>query len=271
MRNLTLTAAFVLALPALAAANEPAVPASVLFPGSLNISAANGEPTEPGNVASSGTVSQGVSIARKGSTFVVGFVDVTMRADSTGYEWNNTRPYRSGVKLVHVDSHGVFEAAAGLMADGRESSKASTHRTVSVSYWRGWRGDALGASSGGLRPKSFPGSAYAVSGYLTSREARNWITNVSVDQGATVFSHRDLSVGPFVRAAASVDAEGRPWNNRSRLDSGIKLTHRLLSGVVDGGVARRYTFSRSAGGPATTSTVVFVELWLGWTPRAIFK
>jgi hypothetical protein len=125
MRNLTITAALMLALPVLASANEPIVPASVLFPGSLNISAANGEPTEPGNVASSSTVSQGVSIAHKGSVFIVGFLDVTMRADSAGYEWNNTRPYRAGVKLVHVDKHGVFEAAAGFMLTGASRPKAT--------------------------------------------------------------------------------------------------------------------------------------------------
>ena len=269
MRNLFAAAVIILAIPHAASANEPAGPGNVQFPGSLNIAVATGEPSEPGNVTSGGTLSQGVSLVRKGPFFLVGFLDVTVRADTEGYEWNNTLPYRAGMKIVHIDSHGVFEAAAGVMADQRERSLAGVHRTAHVSYWRGWRGDAL-ADSHAPGLVAFPGNSYAVTGYLTSREANNWITNATIEQGATVYQRKRVAVTPFLRIAASIDSENRPWNNRSRLDSGLKLTGRVLNGVLDGGVARRLTFNRSVQ-DATPTTVLFVNFWLGWTPRAIFN
>ena len=69
MRNLLVAAAVaLLVVPGVAKANDvPSPPRSIMFPGSLSISAAGGEPTEPGNVTSSSTVEQGVTIARRRS------------------------------------------------------------------------------------------------------------------------------------------------------------------------------------------------------------
>ena len=261
---------FLLGLSGAARANEVAAPPqSIMFPGSLNISVAGGEPTEPGNVTSSTSVEQGVTIARHRSVFVVGFVNLSYRADSSGYDWNNTRPYRSGLKLVLVDAHGVFEASAGLMGEN-SGLYAKPLATAMLSYWRGWRGDALAGSPSGLRPDAFPGSAYAVSGYLTSREARNWITAISIEQGATVYSRARFAVTPYLRIASGADADGRPWNNRSRLDAGLKVSRAIAGGVIEAGVARRQSYVRTSG-QLTPSTVAFVNLWMGWTPRVIFQ
>jgi hypothetical protein len=139
-----------------------------------------------------------------------------------------------------------------------------------LSYWRGWRGDTLSGQSNGLRPDAFPGSAYATSGYLTSREARNWITAASIEQGATVYSRARFALTPFVRAASGGDAEGRPWNNRSRLDTGVKISRGVAAGVIEAGVARRQSYDRVSHQWAP-STVAFVNLWMGWTPRVIIQ
>jgi hypothetical protein len=263
-------AVIVLALPGPARAqNSPAPPASVTFPGSLNISVTGGEPTEPGNVTSSTTVEQGLTLSRPGPVFVVGYVSLSYRADSSGYDWNNTRPYRAGIKLVHLDSHGVFEASAGVMGEDR-GQFAAARATAMLSYWRGWRGDALSGAASRLRPDAFPGYAYAVSGYLTSREAGNWITAAAIEQGATVYSRARIAVIPFVRASSGTDTDGRPWNNRSRADAGVKISRAISGGVIEAGVARRQSYVRSSR-ELTPSTVAFVNLWMGWTPRVIIQ
>ena len=271
MRNVIVAGAVVLlALPGQVRGNEvPAPPSSIMFPGSLSISVAGGEPTEPGNVTSSTTAEQGITIARRGSVFIVGFANVSYRADSGGYDWNNTTPYRSGIKLVCVDAHGVFEASAGVMGEDH-GPFAAPKTTAMLSYWRGWRGDALAGPAGGVRPDAFPGSAYAVSGYLTSREARNWITAVSIEQGATVYSRARFAVTPFIRVSSGADEDGRAWNNRSRFDAGAKLSRTISGGVIEAGVARRQSYARRTG-QVTPSTVAFVNLWMGWTPRVLIQ
>jgi hypothetical protein len=201
--------------------------------------------------------------------FVVGFVNLSFRADTGGYDWNNTTPYRSGVKLVVLDSHGVLEAAVGVMGENRGQFTAPKP-TALLSYWRGWRGDALAGPANGLRPDAFPGSAYAASGYLTSREARNWITAASVEQGATVYSRARFAVTPYLRVTSGADVDGRPWNNRSRVDSGVKISRAILGGVIEAGVARRRSFDRVSH-QWTPSTVAFINLWMGWTPRVIIQ
>ena len=271
MRKLLVAAAVALLLvPGVAKANDlPSPPRSIMFPGSLGIAATGGEPTEPGNVTSSTTLEQGVTIAHRGSVFVVGFVNLSFRADTVGYDWNNTTPYRSGVKLVLLDSHGVFEASVGVMGENG-GRFAAPRATALLSYWRGWRGDALSGRANGLRPDAFPGSAYATSGYLTSREARNWITAVSIEQGATVYSRARFAITPYVRATSGMDEDGRPWNNRSRLVGGVKLSRALSGGVIEAGVARRQSFDRLSRQWAP-SVVAFVNLWMGWTPRVLIQ
>ena len=274
MRSYLVAAAVaLLVVPGVAKANDVASPPrSIMFPGSLSISATGGEPTEPGNVTSSTTADQGVTIARRGSVFVVGFVNLSLRADTSGYDWNNTTPYRSGVKLVLLDTHGVFEASVGVMGENH-GRFAAPRATALLSYWRGWRGDALSGQGNGLRPDAFPGSAYASSGYVTSREARNWITAVSIEQGATVYSRARFALTPFVRATSGMDEDGRPWNNRSRLDAGVKLSRALSGGVIEAGIARRQSFDRISHHfqQRTPSTVAFVNLWMGWTPRVLIQ
>ena len=137
-----------------------------------------------------------------------------------------------------------------------------------LSYWRGWRGDSVAGAASSLRPDAFPGSAYAVSGYLTSREARNWISALSIEQGATVYSRARVSVTPYLRIASGADADGRPWNNRSRLDTGLKISRAIAGGVIEAGVARRQSYLRTSG-QLTPSTVAFVNLWMGWAPHVI--
>jgi hypothetical protein len=260
-------AAVMLAGSGLCAANEVTGVGTVQFPGSLNASTATGEPSEPGNVTSTATMTQGVTVVQKGSVFVVGFLDLGLKNDSRGYAWNNGVPMRFGVKLVHIDRHGVLDVAVGAMSEGGHGSTV-VHRTASASYWRGWRGDRF--ASRVPHVLALPGYTYGSTGFLSSREPGNWTTSMSAEQGVTTLRLRSFDAGPFVRGLVGTDSDRHPWNRRTIVDGGVKVSRRLLSGIVEAGYARRHTVSR-LDHVSASSNIAFVNLWLGWTPRVIFN
>lgn len=234
------------------------------FPGSLNASIGTLTPGERGNVVSSVTTEQGFAPFRKGSLFVVGFADSTVGADTDGLPWNRARRSTVGLKLVSVTRAGVVQAVAGVNAyDRGDGIRAS--RAAYVSYWTGWRGYAAASSRPTGLPVAFPGHAWASSGLVTAAEPDNWVTSVSVQQGATVFRYRGISVIPFADAGAGMDSAGYNWNNRVHAAAGFKISREVLSGVVEIGVTRRHELDRlshqSRSGP-----VVFANLWIGWSP-----
>ena len=233
------------------------------LPGSVSVSIGTLAPSERDNVISSVTTEQGFTPLRKGSFFVVGFANVSVRHDTDGLPWNRTNPSTAGVKLVNVSRVGVIQAVVGVTAyDRGDSIRAS--KAVYASYWAGWRGDMASARSAVL-PDAFPGFAWASSGFVTAAEPNNWITSVSVQQGATLFRRGGVAVIPFAGAAAGADSSGYNWNNRMSADAGLKLSREVLSGVIEVGMAQRHEHHRLTH-ESQVAPVVFANVWIGWSP-----
>lgn len=236
---------------------------TILLPGSLNVSIGTLAPGEPGNVVSSVTTEQGFTPFRKGPVFVVGFANVSVRHDTEGFPWNRTMPSTAGLKLVTATRAGIIQAVVGVNAHVR-GDDVRVSKAAYATYWTGWRGDIISAQSTVL-PDALPGYAYASSGFVTAAEPDNWISSLSIQQGATVFRYSGIAVIPFVGASASADSSGHNWNNRTRVDAGIKITREVLSGVVDIGIAQRHELDHLTR-DSRVAPVVFVNFWLGWSP-----
>jgi len=255
-KHITLVAVFALTIVATASAQE-APPRSIALPGSVNASFGTVGPLEPGNTLGSATFEQGVTVWRRGPLFVIGFVDVTVRADTRGYTWNNTMPYLAGGKLMLAGRGGVLQAVVGMAGDVRRGTVSRASRAAHVNYWAGWQP---------LSDVALPGSVWATSGFVTASEPDNWITAAHVEQGVTVLRRGGSALVPFAGATVSVDTEQRPWNNRGFVDAGLKVRTRVYGAAIDLGVAQRVTRAWQTG-EVGSAPVVFLNVWLGWMPR----
>ena len=230
----------------------------IALPGSINASLGTAGPVEPGNGIGSATFEQGVTVWRRGSVFVVGFVDVTVRADTHGYTWNNTIPYLAGGKVVISGAGGVLQAVVGMAGDTRQGATTRVRRAALLSYWAGWPRSPV--------DRQFPGSVWATSGLVTASEPGNWITAAHFEQGVSAWRGRGLSLVPFAATTLSMDTEHRAWNNRGFVDAGLKVSTHVNAASIDFGVAQRVTRAWHSGATAA-APVVFVNLWVGWMPR----
>jgi hypothetical protein len=238
----------------------------VQLPGSLNLTAGTLAPTEKDNVISSMTMEQGFTSYRRGLLFVVGFVNMTVRHDTDGMPWNRTDPATAGLKLVSVTKAGVAQAVLGINAyDRGDSIRAS--KAAYMTYWSGWRIDRASGDSA-ILPDAYPGWVNASSGYVTSAEPTNFISALSVQQGATVLRLAGVSLTPFAGAAAGMDSKGNSWNNRVNAEAGMKISREILSGVVEIGMANRREHNRLTR-ETRVAPVVFVNLWIGWSPAIV--
>lgn len=252
------TLALCLVLFSFVTAHAQELRAPIALPGSVNASFGTVGPLEPDNVVGGATFEQGVTAWRRGPLFVVGFVDVTVRADTSGYAWNNNLPYLAGGKVMLSGAHGVVQAVVGVAGDARATAFRRPVRAAHVSYWAGWQR----ATS----TRDFPGSVWATSGVLTATESDNWITAAHVEQGVTAWRGQKFSVVPFAASTVSVDSQSRPWNNRGFIDTGVKVSTRVGGMAVDIGAAQRVSRAWESGATAA-APVVFVNLWVGWMPR----
>lgn len=261
-RYLPGTAILVLLTAAPCLAQAPQVAGGLMLPGSLSAAVGTFAPSEPGNVVFDMTAEQGLTAWRRGSTFVVGFLDLTLRTDSDGYVWNSARPIRTGLKLSRTSDRAVGQVVVGLSVDRQIAVQAPL---VYGAYWRGWRGERDGRARG---LEGFPGSLSATSGIVTAREPRNWTSNVVLEQGTVAFRVKGVAAIPYVRASGGADTQGHPWNNRMNADVGAKVSVPILRGVFEAGIARRFEIIRTTG-QRTSAPVVFAALWLGWNPRLL--
>lgn len=247
---------------AMAQTVETTLTRTLLLPGSLNLSAGTLAPAEPDNLLTSVTTEQGFTAFRRNRLFVVGFMNVTARYDTDNLPWNRTMPATAGVKIVTLTRAGMFQGVIGVNALERTDA-VRVSKAVYGTYWTSWRGDAV--SSHRLISKALPGHAYASTGFVTAAEPENWISSVYVQQGATLIRHWGVSAIPFVGAGGTADTAGAPWNNRTRLDAGVKATRELLTGVLEAGIAQRREWDYRAG-DRRVAPVIFVNYWLGWNP-----
>jgi len=255
-----------LTAPRLASAQGgEALARGMLFPGTLSVSAGTIAPTERGNVLGSAVAEQGFTAWSKGPVFVTGFVTVTKRYDSDGLPWNRATAASGGFKVVAVTRAGILQVAGGVTSHAVPGSIRRESLAAYATYWAGWAARPLSTSA--VLPKSFPGHAWASTGRVTAAEPRNWISQASVQQGATIARSFGIAMIPFVGATANADTLRYAWNNRSSAEAGFKLARSLGAGaVIEGGVAHRYERNRMTR-TARTAPVVFVDVWMGWSPR----
>jgi hypothetical protein len=268
MRNLIIPV-MLLAAPAVAAAQDtPASPASIGFPGSLNMTIGNVTPTEPGNVVSLTMLEQGVTVWRHKQTFVSAIAQVSIGRDTDHYAWNNRRPITAGFRFSQVMANSVLQLNAGESVVNDATTTSTVVKPVAyASYWAGWRHPL---SSSRFSPHALPGTFWVTSGVVSGLEPNNWVTTGSFDQGATVYEHGRTALIPYTRFTASTDTRGFTWNNRTSVDAGLKVRRTVMGGVVDAGVAARRQYERVSG-TSRTAGVAFVELWYGWNPRALIR
>ena len=246
------------ALVSLGTAHAQELRAPVALPGSINASFGTVGPLEPNNTIGGVTFEQGLTAWRRGPLFVVGFMDLTLRADTRGNAWNNNMPYLAGGKIVLSGKAGVFQAVVGVAGDARATTVGRPVRAGHVSYWAGWQRSNATVQT--------PGNMWATSGILTATESDNWITAVHLEQGVTAWRGQKFSLVPFAGATATVDTEHRAWNNRGFVDAGVKVSTRLRGVAVDIGAAQRVSRAWDSGATAA-APVVFVNLWVGWMPH----
>jgi hypothetical protein len=247
-------------------ADEVAPKRGIAFPGSFWIAAGHVGPLEPDNTVGQSHFEQGLTIWSTDAWFVIPYLAVSYTADSLGYNWNNKHPSTVGLKLARRVRNGVVEAGGGVMFERDPATGRERHPTAYASFWSGWRADSGGHRGG--RVSGYPGNMYVVSGLLTGRDPRNWVTVMSAQQGILVYKWRGIAVVPHVAALASVDTKQRNWENRVSYDGGVKLARHFSGGVIEGGVVQRrqhqFRTNRVASAP-----VVFVNFWIGWNPSAI--
>lgn len=262
MTNIRLIA-FAAALATCGPAAAQDLPQTRLFPGSVSISSGALSPTEPGNVISTTTVDQGVSVWRSGSLFVLGFASVSQRNDTAGYTWNNNTPVTFGARVAKAWTSGVLQINAGVGIVANASTGPATAPIGYASYWAGWRNTRTHPGRFAL---AFPGHVWASSGVMTPLEPHNWITNASAEEGVTVWRYREFDVVPFGAVTVARDSKGNVWNNKAVGDAGAKVQRFVPGGVIEAGVAARVesypTTQITRIGPAA-----FVNFWLGWDPR----
>jgi len=256
MFKTTLVLSFVLVSFGTAHAQDLRAP--IALPGSMNASFGTAGPLEPNNTMGGATFEQGVTAWRRGPLFVVGFIDLTLRADTRGYAWNNNMPYLAGGKIMISGRGGVLQGVVGVAGDARATAFRRPVPAAHVSYWAGWQRSTSTVQ--------IPGNAWATSGVLTATEPDNWITSAHLEQGVTAWRGRMFSLVPFAGATATVDTEHRPWNNRGFVDAGVKVSTRVHGVAVDIGAAQRMSRAWESGATAS-APVVFVNLWVGWMPR----
>ena len=244
------------------------IPPSIAFPGSFWISAGEVVPAERGNVVGQTAFEQGITVWERGSWFLVPHVNVSLMADSYGYEWNNRTPGRVGLKIVRRVPGGIVQAGGGMMFEPNNESDDQRHPTAAVDYWAGWA--AEGRAQRGVSFGGFPGYAYASSGLIAGRDPHNWITTAAVQQGVVAFRSRIVSVVPYAAGAVGFDSKRRNWENRVSYDAGVKVVRPLIGGVVEAGVAARRQHELLTG-HAHYAPIAYVNLWIGWNPRSLFQ
>ena len=259
MRRVMLSLTFVLAAASAHADDRGSL---LVFPGSLSASVGTIGPAEAGNVVSTVRTEQSVALWRLGAALIGGTVVAGTSTDLDGYAWNRTQPYTVGAKVMTSTAFGVVHATVGV-SGVRAAAGSGLAPALVMSYWNDWRP----AAAPGLRfGKSFPGHVSASSGLLTAAERGNWITNVSLEQGTTLWRTNAFDAIPYIGAGFAADTRGHQWNNRTLTDGGLKLRRAVFGGVADVRVAYRVDHNRQTN-RVTAGPVVVTSFWLGWQPR----
>lgn len=131
---------------------------------------------------------------------------------------------------------------------------------------------AVGASAEGLKPLSYPGSAWSVVTFpagVAGSEEHNAVLAGKIEQGVVwkkFGSKGEWELNTYASFGYSVDREGYGYNNKLVPAIGVKMTRKFDSGVVDIGVQavheNRFKDHKSGAG-----VQAYVSVWSGWDLR----
>lgn len=114
-----------------------------------------------------------------------------------------------------------------------------------------------------------PGSAWNSLG-TTPVEDGNWVNQFHLDQGIVLTQVGGVLVEPYVALNATVDTEGYTWNNKAKVEAGLKLSKPLPHGVVNMSVA--YANERREKEMGSKSNLIFYnDAWFGWNQPSANK
>lgn len=251
--------------PAFAQSPDP-----VSFPGSFWVNTGYPSPLEPGNLLTTSSIEQGLTLLHDGPHSLTPFAALTITHDQQGHDWNNKSVTQIGLRYARAFRNGVVQAGAGYAVERRFRTGSLAAQPVGFAgYWFGWN-PALRDSGARRLWSSLPGTSWASVGTQAPAEGQNVIASLYVQQGITVARFGAAALIPFVEHSVTLDSRGRPWNNRLMHGEGLKIRAPLGRAVVEAAALykheRRWLDDGSAGGLSAS-----VNVWLGWKPSASWE
>jgi hypothetical protein len=219
-------------------------------------------PAEQNDVVTQTHWEQGITLWHSGRNFITPYVSTDFVVDTRGKDWNNKALANAGVKVRHIFSRGLIEAAIGLAGEKRfKSGNLSAQPTASVAYWAGWQSPQTAEHS--VRYfNGYPGSSWGVVGNISPAERRNVIGLFSLTQGVNLIDAGKWQTVPFVKVQSGFDTKGYDWNNKVLTSAGIKIVVPRRSATIEAGIA--YTDEHRQG-LHSGGVAAFVTLWSGWS------
>lgn len=111
-----------------------------------------------------------------------------------------------------------------------------------------------------------PGSTWSSLG-VSPIEKGNLVDYFHVDQGVVVDKIKGFDVEPYVAVNVTRDTRKLPWNNKEKMEAGLKLVKSFPSGITDIGIAyaleRRDALEKSSA-ETKSGPIVFTSGWFGY-------
>jgi len=230
---------------------------AVETPGSVWSSTGNA-PVEPDNVSSALHVDQGIVVGHIGKTTqVIPYAAVNVIKDTQGLPWNNKAGAEVGVKLTKSFDHGSVTLAGAYGVERQYRTipdEAAAGFMVSATGWFGYQL---------LNKIQTPGSIWFSVGNTALTDDTNVIGMARLEQGLTIFESNSAPIDVVGWAQVGADSIKRPWNNRSTVGGGLRVSLPWNDGVA----------SLTGGYECTTSPTedlrlcgptVRLNIWVGW-------
>jgi hypothetical protein len=109
-------------------------------------------------------------------------------------------------------------------------------------------------------PTLTPGSAWNT--LLTVPVERgNWINQFHIDQGVILARPAGIAIEPYVAVNVTQDTKGYDWNNKTKVEAGLKLGKTVSHGVMN--VSFAYADERREYGGSRSGFTVYHDAWFG--------
>lgn len=114
-----------------------------------------------------------------------------------------------------------------------------------------------------------PGSAWNSLG-TNPVEDGNWVNQFHFDQGIVLAKTGGVLVEPYVAVNATVDSEGYSWNNKTKVEAGLRLVKPLSHGVMNVSLAYAHERREEEVGSRSDLTL-YHDAWFGWSQPSVNK